>query len=454
MHNKEDFFQKVLEYAKEKGFTDSEIYFVKSKDFDVMSFNQTIEKFSSSETIGISFRGLYNDKMGYSYTEIMDEKSVQMLVDEAMKNVTSIDAADKEFLHDGSGNYAEFSGYRGEIEEISPDEKIQIALDIEKGLLDKDKVFQTNYCTYGESYSEVEITNTRGLKKHKKNDVAFIYGMAVANEQNNPDISPKTGFGKKVIKGKNDIDIEYVVNEAYENAVSMLGAKSIKSGEYCIVLKNEAVNDFLSAFASVFSAENVQKGRSLLKDKLDKQIANPALTIYDDPFITNSVTSCDFDGEGVPTYKKELIANGVLKTYLHNLKTAAKDGVETTGNAKRSGHRSRVGIAPINVVIRKGELDLDGLIKKCGKGLYITQISGLHAGTNAISGDFSIMSEGYEISDGKIGRPIDQITISGNLFTFFNNIEEIGNDVKSSMPSYGTYHSPSLLVKGIAVAGA
>jgi PmbA protein len=444
----------IFEYAKEKGFKDCEIYVSRGKQFNVKSFDQQIDDFSSSETIGVSFRGLYNDKMGYSYAEIIDESSIKMLVEEAMENAKSIDSKDKEFIHDGSGDYKELDGYKGDFENMPIDDKLQIALDIEKNLRAKDKVIQTNYCTYGEAESEVSIFNTKGLEKGYKVDLAYIMAMAVTQDKDNPKQAPKTGMSFLIAKEKSDLDIDYVVNDTHKRAISMLGAKSIKSGKYRMVMENRTVNDFMMTFSSIFSAENVQKGKSLLKGKLGQKIANDKLTIYDDPFIKKSISSESFDAEGVATYKKEVVEDGVLKTFLHNMKTAHKDGVKSTGNATKYSYKSPITVSPSNLVIEKGEISQEELIKQCGDGIFINSLAGLHSGANPISGDFSLMASGYKIENGELSHPIEQITISSNLFDLFNHIEALANDTEQSPPAGSTFFSPSILFKEINVAGS
>ncbi len=444
----------IFDYAKKKGFDDCELYYTKKKEFDVTSFNQEIDSFSSSETQGLSFRGLYKGKMGYSYAEILDDTSIKMLVEQAIENAQSVDSDDKEFIHDGSGNYTELNEYVGDVEKIPVEDKLQYALDIEKKLKSKDKIIQANHCSYGEAIYEKQIYNTKGVSKSFKNDFAYLMGLGVASNNDENNKAPKTGFSFKIAKKKDNIDIDYVVEDIYKRSTSMLGAKSVKTGKYRIVLENRVLNSFMGVFSTIFSAESVQKGRSLLKGKIGQQIANPKLTISDDPHRSGSITSMNFDDEGVATYKKELVSKGILKTYLHNLKSATKDGVSSTGNAHRSSHKTSIGISPSNMVIEKGELSFDGLVEKCGDGIFITDVAGLHSGANPISGDFSLMASGFKIEGGKITHPVEQITISSNLFKLFNNIEEIGNDIIESPPSNGTFFSPSILISEINVAGS
>jgi PmbA protein len=156
----------------------------------------------------------------------------------------------------------------------------------------------------------------------------------------------------------------------------------------------------------------------------------------------------------VATRTKTVIENGKLKTFLHNLKTAKKDGVESTGNASRASFKAPVGISPTNFFIQPGELSYEDMIKRMGDGLIIIDVQGLHSGANPVSGDFSLGAYGYLVEKGQIVRPVEQITVAGNFFTLLETVEEIGSDLKFGRPSPGGYvGSPTLLVRHLSVAG-
>ena len=93
------------------------------------------------------------------------------------------------------------------------------------------------------------------------------------------------------------------------------------------------------------------------------------------------------------------------------------------------------------------------MIEGIENGIYITNLAGLHSGLNPVSGEFSLSAEGYEIINGKISRPINQITIAGNFFDLLKNIEDIGNDLEFTLPGNGHFGSPSIKVKSLSVSG-
>ena len=200
--------------------------------------------------------------------------------------------------------------------------------------------------------------------------------------------------------------------------------------------------------SNIFSAEAVQKNISKLKGKLNEPVASSIVTLVDDPFLKDGLANSSFDDEGVPTSYKEIIQDGILKTYLYNLKTAYKDGVSSTGNGVKGSYKGTVGISSFNLYIKPSDKSFDKMIENIKEGIFITDFAGLHSGLNTISGDFSLAGEGFYIKDGKIDRPLNQITISGNFFELLKNIKDIANDIKFSFSSVG---SPSIMVEGLKV---
>ncbi|MFA6649321.1 MAG: metallopeptidase TldD-related protein, partial [Candidatus Izemoplasmatales bacterium] len=223
-----------------------------------------------------------------------------------------------------------------------------------------------------------------------------------------------------------------------------LGAKPVASNNYEIILRRDALAVLLMTFQNVFSADAVQKGLSLLKGKLNETIGSELVTIVDDPFLKKSSSSRSFDDEGCATKYKELIKNGVLTTYLHNLNTAKKDGLSTTGNGFGGS------VSFINMKMIPGNDSFDALIASVQDGLLITSLQGSHAGANPVSGDFSLQASGFVVKGGKIGAPVALVTVAGNFISLLKDIVAVGNDLKTG---YFGVTCPSVKVKSMPVAG-
>ena len=194
----------------------------------------------------------------------------------------------------------------------------------------------------------------------------------------------------------------------------------------------------------------MQKGLSLLKDKEGEIIAADIVNLVDDPHLEDGLASVSFDDEGVACFKKTVVENGVLKTYLHNSKSAMMMHTASTGNGFKGGYSSAVGISPTNFYIQNGKHSYEAMIASMDKGIIVTSITGLHAGLNPISTEFSLQSSGYYVEHGKIVKPINLFTIAGNFMDMMNHISMVGNDCKMNLSGIGT---PSILFANIAVSG-
>ena len=179
-------------------------------------------------------------------------------------------------------------------------------------------------------------------------------------------------------------------------------------------------------------------------------VASSLVTIVDDPLMEDGIASAPFDDEGVATYTKEIIYEGKLNTLLHNLKTAHKQGVKSTGNGFKVSYASPVNVSESNLYLRAGEKSFEDLMKEINEGLIITDLAGLHSGANTVSGDFSLAAKGFYVKNGEKTFPVEQITVAGNYFDLLKNIIAIGNDLKFPLSNVG---SPSVIAKGLSIAG-
>lgn len=439
---------KLVTRAKTK-MEDVEAFLLKDKELSIEIYKGEIDKYSVAESGGLSLRGISNGKMGYSYTEKIEEDSFDMLIHEVLENGRYIESSDDEIIYSGSEDYENINHYHESLNMVPTQKKIDFVKNLENEAYSLDKrVFAINACAYQEFENERYIVNSKGIDLHEKSNGGVAYISVVVKEEE--DI--KTGMSFRMFNDFSSLDYRDIAKEAVENASTMLGAKTIKSGDYPIIFENTTFADLLAAFTPIFSADNVQKGLSLLNGRIGEEIASPILNIVDDPFLKDGFGSRNFDDEGTASKFNNIIDNGILKGIAHNWKTANKEGISSTGHASRS-YKGSINISPTNLYVVKGDVVLDDMMKLADSGLYINDLSGLHSGLNPVSGDFSLPASGYEIIDGKKSRPVNQITIAGNLFRLFKDIIAIGDDLEFTLPSYGYIGSPSILVKSISVSG-
>jgi PmbA protein len=164
------------------------------------------------------------------------------------------------------------------------------------------------------------------------------------------------------------------------------------------------------------------------------------------------MASAPFDGEGVPMGTTELIKDGVLQGLLYDTYTGKKDGKPSTGNGIRGSYRSQPHVGATNLRLAGGKASLDQIIAGVETGFYVMEVSGIHSGTNPVSGDFSVGASGRLIRGGQLSEPVREVTIAGNLMAILKNITIIGNDNRW-VPFGGSIHAPSLLIGEMTVSG-
>ena len=437
-------YDKFFALAKEAGIEEAELYIGESFSLSFSLFHSEVDNYSSNKSMTILARGIVNGKFGTANCDSWSLEHAKYLVKEIAANAKVIENEDPAFIFEGSKKYKKMNTFNRELENISIDEKMKKLYELEAAIKNGDpRVIEVGGVEYTESAESVTILNSKGLKLAQKSNYFVYVGQAVAKEGQ----QVKSGYDLFLDNDFSKLDVQKLAKEVVKNTVDQLGGEACESNTYQAVLSPDVVKSLLSFYVGNADAEEVQKRSSLFIGKLGEKVASNKITVEDKPLQRN-VFCRWFDDEGVATYNKPIIKNGVLQTYLYNLTTAAKDGVESTGNGSRGG--SKMGISTFFIQLKSGKKSQEELFQEVGNGVYITDVSGLHAGLNPQSGNFSLQSTGFLIKDGKKDRALDVITVSGNLVELFKDVLEVGSDERV-FPS-GVACS-SVLIKKIVVSG-
>jgi PmbA protein len=211
------------------------------------------------------------------------------------------------------------------------------------------------------------------------------------------------------------------------------------------------LSDLLGVFLRIFSAKVAQEGKSLLAGREGEAIASPLVTLVDDPHDLNGMGARPFDAEGTWTRPFTLVENGVFLGFMHGQETARRAGCASTGHAVRGGYRGSLDVGPSNLVWRPGERSRDELMSAIGDGILVTDLTGLHAGANAISGDFSLQAEGLRIEGGRLGGAVHGFTVAGNFYRLLQDVVASASDLDFQSGSIAT---PSVWIRSLAIAGS
>lgn len=443
------FIRRLMDAARERGVA-GEVCYENGESFEVSIKNGEIHQYNVSDGMGLGFRVLKDGRTGTASTQILDEDALMQLLDGAIENAGLVESEDEQFMYAGDEKYPELNLYNPEIGALDAARKIDMAKRLEQLALSQDeRIKQVEECAVFSSSEERALSNSLGLNVSTKAALLGGYVAVVAREGDRVNTGMKVFFTMK----PDEIDLEAVAKAAAKEALDGLDGAPVPSGQYRVLLRRDVAAALLSTFSGVFSADNAQRGLSRLKGREGEAVAAECVTLMDDPHRSGSASSAPFDGEGVATKVKAVIEAGRLNTLLHNLKTAHKQGVQTTANAARASYASGVSVAPTNFYFAPSDTDFDGMVQRTGDGLLITDLQGMHAGANAITGDFSLAAKGFRIEGGRVTTPVNQITVAGNFYELLKNVEAVGSDLEFRAPGVSCFGSPSLLVKTLAVAG-
>ena len=239
---------------------------------------------------------------------------------------------------------------------------------------------------------------------------------------------------------------EEVGRSAGERAVRKVGARKIKSGKFPIVFESRAARGLLSHFLGAINGSAVARGTTFLKDHMDTPVLSDHITIIEEPHRARGLRSKPCDAEGLANRSRNLINNGVLTTWILDLRSARKLGLAPTGHASR-GPSSPPSPSTTNVNLVAGDITPEAFIGDIKQGVYVTDAFG--QGVNGVTGDYSRGVAGFWIENGELVYPVNEITIASNLKDMFLSLTP-ANDLDLR---YGI-DSPTVRIDGMSVAGS
>jgi PmbA protein len=452
--------QKILSGKPVDGY---EIYFNQSSHFDVESKDGKIETLQTSWYLGVAFRILDHQRIGFSYATFSNPtpsagdnflSEMDRMIEDA---ISSARAASKDPCFDFAPPLEapppRLPILDESLEKISEKTKIEKAKCLEESArsVDPERIKKVRKASYHEVISRTTLVNSNGLQCSYDHTLASVSVTAVAEESGESEV----GWDFDVSHFFNDLDVEKAGQSAGRKALERLGGKRIPSGVYPVLLGNEVASGFLSLLAHSFLADQIAKGKSSLKGKRGERFFSPLITIADDGTCPKGISTSPIDGEGTPSQKTSLVIQGEITGYLYdrywanrgNL-SSSKSGFGSTGNSRRHGIKSPPGVGISNFFVERGDRPFPGLMENLFTGVVVEEVMGLHT-VDPISGDFSLGCSGAWIDKGEKVYPVKSIAIAGNLFELFRRVIGVGKDLRF----FGGVGSPSLLIRELVISG-
>lgn len=427
----------------------AEAYAGESRKTEVKARRGEVESLSASETRGIGVRVIRNGRLGYAWAADPDPEEAAELLRAARESARHTSADEHNVLPEPSPAEPISGLFRRDQSSVGPERKVALATDLERAAISADpEVRKVEETIYGDAVSRVAIASTTGVAAEYARTDCWCVVIALAER----DRETQTGFSFRVARELDELDWEEVAREAAHRGARLLGASKPGTERVPVILDPWAAASFLGVLAGILSAEEVQKGRSLLAGMVGQEVASDRFTLVDDGRIPDGPATAPFDDEGVPTGRTPVIEAGTMRGFLHNTQTAHRDGASSTGNASRAGYRGVPGVAPTNLLVEPGDREAEALVEEAGRGVYVQDVSGVHSGANPVSGEFSVGATGLRVEGGTLGEPLREMTIASTLPEVLRGVQAVGSDLRF-FPGGGAIGTPTILVGEMTVAG-
>ena len=414
-----------------------EIYIDESKLIELNSEQDRLNFAKEEIETGVGIRVIKDNKIGFAFTSNMDK--ISETARQSIEN-TKLNKRDENY------SFAELEKvtdvkkvYDKKFNDLNLNESVELL----KNTISRASDSGCEVTGSGFSASECKslILNSNGVSIENK-ETGFGISLSVTIQKDGEIATAYNSASSRFC----DLEGEKLADEVCNLAKSSLNSKPIETDNYNVVLDYYAAIGLIQTFINAFDGENVARGRSILKDKIGSEIANPSLSIIDNPLLEKGMATTKCDGEGSVSKATELIKDGVLNSFIYDIYTANKEGVKTTSNGYRGSYLTTPMISPSNLEFKFSEMKDLSEIKK---GVLTTSVLGAHT-ANPISGDFSVeASNAFKIENGELTEPINKAMISGNIFEIMKNVEGITSEIRQ----YGSFIIPKLLVHDLRVVG-
>ena len=422
-------FQKFFQKAQEKGIKKVQITEKEIRNSTVEIINGNLESFNDYDNIDYQVKAEYQQKTVKLTTNYLAEDIIDLIILKAESTDTSYE-----------DEYIETKN------KISKNKKRNININKElKSLKELDKVREkypeiqklTTY--FSETYTNTRIVNTNNVDISTDSHLSNFIVEAVVEKE-----GERTSYDKTILEtDKENINFQKITEEVIEKALLQSTKEKLETQKYNIVLDSYVASNIISHLVNMLSATSIRNKISCLEKKINKKVFSKQLNIIEDPTNKKYPGYRLFDDEGTTTYKKDIIKNGIIKTYLYNIKEAKIKNISSTGNGYN-------GIGTKNMYVIPGKKGLQEMCKEVKNGLYITDYMGA-SGTsiNSVNGQISLQIFGFIIKDGKLVSGFEPSIMTTTIFELLSNIQEIGSDLQFTNSSCA---SPSIEIKDISIA--
>jgi PmbA protein len=436
--------EQLVKRCLKKGADAAEVYIETGRNLSLDIRKGDIETVQEAAASGAGIRVFVKGRMAFASSNDLGEKALGDAVGRAIEFARVTTADPDNILPDDPGTSAVDGLYDPRVGQVPMEEKIDLGKRLEKLATQDPRITRSDGSSYRESEGEVVIANSNGLLKGYKSS-GCGFGVSVVAEKGEQKSSGSDSCSRRFYGDLKPA--EEVAAKAARTAYETLDPRPVKTQRAAIIFHADVSGYLLGGIVGAINGERVLQGASFLGRKMGQKIGSELITVFDDGTRPKGMASAPFDGEGVPTQKRVIVDQGILKGFMYNTSVAKRAGVKSTGNASRGGFGSLPDIGPHNFFMLAGPAKYEDVVAATKTGLLVKEVTGY--GINPVNGNFSGGASGFWIENGKIAFPVRGLTIAGTAAEIFDGVDMVADDLDPN----DTMAAPTLRIRLLQIGG-
>ena len=415
---------KALQMVLDAGATNARVTLERGKGDMVALLNGEIDRLYQAASSALYLYIFAEGRYGSFSTNLMDEKTLRQFTADAVRATLLMTPdefrtlPDREICYKGTG--PDLQQFDPSIDTRPPSRGVVIAQEVSAEMLSDRRVISAE-SEYGDYTEERFIADSMGFEGYQRKSGfsvsanCSVYGKGYEK--------PERNWYEDEVFFKN-LRYKGCGTKALERAIESIGPVKLTSGSYNMIVDSTIVSTLVIPIIDALKGSSLHIRNSFLADKLGVKVFGENVSLKDMPHTRGNSFSRLFDIEGIATKERNIISGGTICNYFIDNYYSRKLSLDVT-----IGTPSVV-MMPENALLSNNKLSLPDIFKRADRGIYVTQFNG--GNCNAATGDFSYGIEGFLFHDGKIVHPVNEMLVSGNLITLWNNLMAAADDQMES----------------------
>lgn len=442
--------ERTVEFARSAGADACDVMIEEGTEYRGDVLDGKAENIKQARTRGLGVRVFVDNRVAVVYSSDLRDDSLKDLTRRAVNLAQQSSTDEFAGLPPGplvtkvTGEALQL--YDEKVVALTPDQKIAMAIEMEKTALAYDpRIKRLDGCSVVSQAGSATLASSNGGVLQYQGTGISLFCNPLADEGDGKQQSGWYGSTSRSLAAAETP--EEVATEGAKRAVERIGARTVKTQKVPVIMHPDIAAQWISNLFGAFSGDDIFKKTSYLTEKLGEKIAADLVTLIDDGTMKGGISSAPFDGEGLPTRRNVLIDKGTCKMFTYDSYWARKAGTKSTGNANRS-YTGVPGIGHRNLYLENGKSTPDEIMKSVDSGFYMVDEGAF--GYNPTTGNYSYQAAGFWIEKGAIAFPVQEVTAASSTLDMLKNITMVGNDLKFN----GSVNAPTILIAEMTISGA